>query len=295
MGRRRALVAVNARSRSGGADFASFVAELRGAGLEVLALRLTDSAEVEAAIREHADLVDLVVVGGGDGTMNAAAEALIAAGRPCGVLPLGTANDLARDLGIPRDPRAAARVILDDRRRRIDLGRANDKLFFNVATVGLSARLAKAMDGGATERPFGALAHALTVARIGLGQSFEATIRTPHERCRVRAIQIAVGNGRRHGGAADEGAAVDDQLLHLRALEPHDPWDLVRKLPWLPRPGRHEAPKGVVSLAASTIEVLTDRKLPLTTDGEATTHTPARFTVLPKALEVFAPPLPSPP
>lgn len=289
MERRRALVVVNARSRSGGADFTAFVEALRGAGLEVLALRLTDSGEIDRAIREHTNLVDLIVVGGGDGTMNAAAEALLAAHLPFGVLPLGTANDFARVLEIPHDPRAAAQVVLEDRRRWIDLGRANDKLFFNIATVGFSARPAKAVDD-ATKRRFGTLACAVTLARIGLGQPFEVTIRTPREERRMHVIQIAVGNGRRHGSGmvVDEAAAIDDRLLHLYALEPHAPWELIRKLLSLLR-GKHKALKGVVKLAAESIELVTDRRLPLNTDGELTTHTPARLVVLPAALEVFAP------
>lgn len=289
MEQRRALVVVNTRSRRGGEDFTAFVDELRGAGLDVVALRLTNPAEVDTAIRKHSDAVDLIVVGGGDGTMNAAAEALLAAHLPFGVLPLGTANDLARLLGIPRDPKAAAQVILEDHRRWIDLGRANEKLFFNIATVGLSARLAKAMDA-ATKRRFGALAYAVTLARIGLGRPFVATIRTPDEHREVRAIQIAVGNGRYHGGGivVHEAAEIDDQLLHFYALEPQGIWQLIRKLPWLLR-GRHHGSEGVVSLAASAIELTTNRRLSVNTDGELTTHTPVRFQVLPEALEVFAP------
>lgn len=285
----RALVVVNAHSRRGSEDFSAAVEVLRSSGMEVLALRLTNSAEVDRAIREHATLVDLAVVGGGDGTVNAAAEALLAARLPLGVLPLGTANDLARVLGLPRDPAAAARVILDGRRRRIDLGRANDKLFFNIATIGLSARLAKAMDGG-TKRRFGALAYALTLARIGLGHPFTVTLRTPQGQQRLRAIQIAVGNGRYHGGGVvvHEAAAIDDGLLHLYALEPQSMWELLHKLPRLLR-GKHEGTEGVVSLVGETIEVLTDRRLPVNTDGELTTHTPVHFSVLPGALEVFVP------
>lgn len=288
----RALVVVNAHSRRGNEDFTACVDLLRSSGMEVLALRLTNSAEVDRAIREHAGLVDVVVVGGGDGTMNAAAEALFAVQLPLGILPLGTANDLARVLAIPRDPAAAAQIILDGKRRRIDLGRANDKLFFNIATIGLSARLARAMESG-TKRRFGALAYALTLARIGVGHPFNATIRTPQEQRRVRAIQIAVGNGRYHGGGVivHEEAAIDDQLLHLYALEPQSLWELVRKLPRLLR-GKHTATPGVLSLAAQTIELVTDRKLSVNTDGELTTSTPTRFSVLPGALEVFAPDAP---
>jgi YegS/Rv2252/BmrU family lipid kinase len=262
---------------------------LRASGMEALALRLTNSAEVGTAIREHAALVDLVVVGGGDGTMNAAAEALLEVGLPMGILPLGTANDLARVLDIPQDPAAAARIIVEGRRRPIDLGRANEKLFFNIATIGFSARLAHAMDRQ-TKRRFGPLAYAMTLARIGLGHPFHATIHTGQETIRVTAIQIAVGNGRYHGGGVvvHEAAAIDDQLLHLYALEPSSAWRLIAKLPWLLR-GKHETITGVTSLVAPAMEVTTDRRLPVNTDGELTTYTPVRFSIVPRALEVFAP------
>ncbi|MFS2108026.1 hypothetical protein ACCD03_25605, partial [Ralstonia sp. Ralssp135] len=81
------------------------------------------------------------------------------------------ANDLARVLGIPADPVAAARIVLQGRRNRIDLGRANDRLFFNIATIGLSARRARAIDKQ-TKKRFGALAYPLTAFRIGLGRPF---------------------------------------------------------------------------------------------------------------------------
>jgi YegS/Rv2252/BmrU family lipid kinase len=280
---------INARSRKGSDDVTAALEVLRGSGMEALALRLTSPVEVEAAIREHRSLVDLVALGGGDGTMNAAAEALVASGLPLGVLPLGTANDLARSLGVPPNPVEAARIIVAGKSRRIDLGRANDKLFFNIATMGLSARLARAMDRQ-TKRRFGALAYAITLARIGVGHPFRATIRAGGQTVEVKAIQIAVGNGRFHGGGivVHEEAAIDDGLLHLYALEPHSPWQLVRKLPWLLR-GKHAAIAGVTTLAASEMEVLTDRTLPVNTDGELTTHTPVHFTVVPQALEVFTP------
>lgn len=285
----RALLVVNTRSRRGDEDVTLAVRTLREGGLEVLVLHLKDPHAIDRAIREHAALVDAIILGGGDGTMNASAEALVAAKLPFGVLPLGTANDLARSLDLPSGIQEAAGVILAGRKRRIDVGRANDKLFFNIATMGLSARLARAMRPD-EKRRFGALAYAIAVTRIGFGHPFNATIRTPEGRQQVRAIQIAVGNGRFHGGGVivHEEAALDDQLLHLYALAPQSGWQLLRKLPWLLR-GKHRELEGVITLASSTIEVLTDRRLSVNTDGEITTHTPVHFSVLPAALEVFVP------
>jgi diacylglycerol kinase (ATP) len=286
---RTALLFANVASRQGVTDLAPALKALQEGRVRVLEKSLPDVGQLGAWILEHRGEANLVIIGGGDGTLNAAADALVEAGLPLGILPLGTANDLARVLEIPQDSTEAARIIVEGRRRPIDLGRANDKLFFNIATMGLSARLARAMDRQ-TKRRFGAFAYALTLARIGLGHPFEATIRTGQETIRVTAIQIAVGNGRYHGGGVivHEAAAIDDQLLHLYALEPHSVWRLIGKLPWLLR-GKHDTLTGVISLAAPAMEVSTDRRLSVNTDGELTTHTPVRFSIAPRALEVFAP------
>jgi diacylglycerol kinase (ATP) len=286
----RALVLVNANSRRGGEQAGAALDVLRGAGLELVNAVPAGAEGIGAAIRAQGDRVDLVVLGGGDGTMNAAAEALLETQLPFGVLPLGTANDLARVLGIPGDPADAARVIIDGRRNRIDLGRANDRLFFNIATVGLSARLALAIDKR-TKRWLGPLAYVVTAAKVGLGKPFHARIRSDQGDLALDAIQIAVGNGRYHGGGivVHEAAAIDDRLLHLYALAPLSAPALLAKLPWLLR-GRHNAVAGVETLTGAAFEVDTGgRRLPVNTDGELTTHTPVRFSVIPEAVEVFVP------
>ncbi|MGE3293613.1 MAG: lipid kinase, partial [Geminicoccaceae bacterium] len=232
--RLRALAIVNTGSRRGAEDGAVALRTLVDGGIELVTAEPAGPTGVDAAIRAQAGLVDLVVLGGGDGTMNAAAAALLDTQIPFAVLPLGTANDLARVLGIPPDPVAAARIVLQGRRNRIDLGRANDHLFFNIATIGLSARLARAMDRG-TKKRFGAFAYALTAARVGLGPPFRASIRADGKQLELDAIQVAVGNGRYHGGGivVHEAAAIDDRLLHLYVREPTRVPRLLGRLPWL--------------------------------------------------------------
>ena len=75
-------------------------------------------------VGRHAGKVDLAIVGGGDGTLNAAADALVEARLPLAILPLGTANDLARTLGVPTDLAAACSVIerVSRRRRGLSVG-----------------------------------------------------------------------------------------------------------------------------------------------------------------------------
>ena len=96
---------------------------------------------VSDLIRSHASL-DLAIVGGGDGTLNSAAAGLVETGMPLGVIPLGTANDFARTVGIPLDPLKAAELIVSGAPPDIDLGEVNGHFFFNVASIGFSAELA---------------------------------------------------------------------------------------------------------------------------------------------------------
>ena len=285
----RVLTIINSNSRRGAEAGGAALAALRAEGVKLVIAEPEDRRSIDQAIREQAGHVDLVVLGGGDGTMNAAAAALLDTQLPFAVLPLGTANDLARVLGIPTDPVAAARLVLRGRRNRIDLGRANDRLFFNIATIGLSARLARAMDKQ-TKKRFGALAYPITAVRIGLGRPFHVLVRSAQGVMELDAIQIAVGNGRYHGGGivVHEAAAIDDQLLHLYVLRPQSVGALLARLPWLLR-GRHAVTSGVETLTGTEFAVETSERLPVNTDGELTTHTPVRFSVIPEAVEVCVP------
>jgi diacylglycerol kinase family enzyme len=87
-----------------------------------------------AAVREGADVV---VMGGGDGTMNAGASALAGTGKAMGVLPLGTLNHFARDLGIPGDVEGAVGTIVNGKPRSIDVGEANGHVFVNNSSIGV--------------------------------------------------------------------------------------------------------------------------------------------------------------
>ena len=92
------------------------------------------------------------LVGGGDGSVNAALAGVMKASLPLGILPLGTANDLARTLGLPSDPVAAAGVILAGHTRRIDVGRVNEHLCLNVASLGLSVAITRGLTADLNQR-----------------------------------------------------------------------------------------------------------------------------------------------
>jgi diacylglycerol kinase (ATP) len=230
------------------------------------------------------------VLGGGDGTLNSAAPALIETGLPLGILPLGTANDLARTLEIPLDLAEAAQVIVDGEIRRIDLGEVNGKPFFNVASIGLSVGITRELTHDVKQR-WGKLGYAVaTVRALSRMRPFLAEIRSGSEVHKVRTLQISVGNGRHYGGGmtVEEDAEIDDGCLNLYSLEFDRLWKLALVYPAF-RKGRHGMWQEVRTMSCDEVEIRTRRPRPVNTDGEITTETPAQFRVLRQTISVFAP------
>jgi diacylglycerol kinase family enzyme len=92
---------------------------------------------IATARRAQEEGVDAIVAGGGDGTINAVASVLVAGGLPFGVLPLGTLNHFAKDLGIPLDLDEAVRTVAQGRLKAVDVGEVNGRIFLNNSSLGL--------------------------------------------------------------------------------------------------------------------------------------------------------------
>jgi len=291
MTRKRALLLVNPRSRQGEDRLDAILEALPACGVEPVLERLGDGRDIAEIVARHAREVELVIVGGGDGTLNAAADAVVACGLPLGVLPLGTANDLARTLGLPLDLEAACGVIAAGALRRIDLGVVNGKHFFNVASLGLGVQVARRLTGD-VKRRWGVLGYAMAARDAWrAARSFRVHVVCDGQATSLRSLHLAVANGRHYGGGmtAAPDASIDDGRLDLWSLRPMSPWRLVSLLPALRR-GDHGADAEVDAMRGRSILVETERPMPINTDGELTTRTPARFEVAPGALAVFAPP-----
>jgi YegS/Rv2252/BmrU family lipid kinase len=284
----RALLLANPKSRSGG-DPDTVAGLLRDAGLEPLCPAM-EGRDTAALIRAHAGQVDRVVLAGGDGTANAAASALLETGLPFAMIPLGTGNDLARTLGIPEDPAAAARVAAAGRLRAIDVGVANDVPFFNVASIGFGVDLTHALTRDAKRR-WGKLGYAVAAIRVlARMRPFSAAIRCGDHVVRSRTIHVAVGNGRHYGGGmtVSERSSIDDGTLDVFSLEVGGVWGLLRLLPALRR-GDHGRWHEVRTAEGEEVEIRTRRPRAVNTDGEITTRTPVVFRVLHHAARVFVP------
>jgi diacylglycerol kinase (ATP) len=286
--RPQALLVANRNSRRGAEVLQPALEQLQARGVGATVKDCASREDLSRLILEHAGEIDRVVVAGGDGTLNAAAPALVATGLPLGILPAGTANDLARTLGIPEDTETAAAIIAEGRTRTIDLGTVNGHPFFNVASIGLSVDLTQVLTRD-FKRRYGKIGYALATLRtLARARPFRATIRSEHESVRVSTLQIAVGNGRYYGGgnAVEKTAAIDDQHLDLYSLEFRQAWKLAL-LARSFRYGEHGAWNEVRAVRAKEFDVLTRSPKPVNADGEIVTATPAHFRIEPNAVTVF--------
>lgn len=289
----RALLLINPQSRRGAAARQQVQQELLTQGFDLT----EESAEVPARlpelIQQYRTQVDLVIVGGGDGTVNAAIEGLLETKLPLGVVPLGTANNLARSLQIPTDLKSACEVIAQGHSQPIDLGWVNQEYFFNVAGIGLSTQINRQV-AKRLKRRWGVVAYGMTALKLILQQPrFRARICCDGETVEVNTFQITVCNGRYYGSGLTVApdAAIDDSRLDLCSLELQHWWQAVLLLPALSQ-GEFAEGLGIRSLSGRTIEIDTDVPQAVDTDGEIVTQTPARFHVIPKAIQIFAPAVP---
>ncbi|WP_407899637.1 lipid kinase [Scytonema sp. NUACC26] len=286
----RALLLVNSQARQGEKRLAEAIRCLEELGLVLIQETTQKPQDLQEMILRYQKEVDLVIIGGGDGTLNAAVDALVETRLPLGILPLGTANDLARTLSIPNSISEACKVIAKGEIARIDLGVVNDKHFFNVASMGLSVQITQKLTKEAKRR-WGIFAYIVTALEvIWESRPFKAEIHINGQSIRVKTVQIAVGNGRYYGGgmAVVHDATIDDRRLDLYSLEIRHWWQIIPIIPTM-RQGRHIHWSGVRSLSGEEIEVYTRKPRPINTDGEITTYTPAHFRVLPQSLSVLVP------
>jgi lipid kinase, YegS/Rv2252/BmrU family len=288
--RRAALLTVNRKARRGESAIDEALNRLRAGGIVLEVVESSDPDDLGRILDARPGRFDCVIVGGGDGTMNAAGQHLVGRDVTLGILPLGTANDLARTLGIAPDLDEAVRIIVEGHTRRIDLGQVNDHVYFNLASLGYSVTLTKTLTSE-SKRRWGTLGYAIAALKIlGQARPFFVDFEVDGVTRRARTLQIGVGNGRYYGGGmvVEENAAPDDERLDVYSLEFESWWQLAAIVPALRRgqQGRHPQ---VRTFSARELTIRTRRPHHVNADGEIVTRTPATFRVLPKALAVYVP------
>jgi diacylglycerol kinase (ATP) len=227
-----------------------------------------------------------IVVAGGDGSIGSAAEAAGRAGIPLAVVPVGTANDFARALGIPLDPAEACRVaVAGTATRALELAWIGSRPFVNAASTGLSPVAAR--NAGGLKRLLGPFAYTLGALRAGIGAH--------PARCRVRcdgvdcfdgqAWQVSVAVTGAFGGGAAVEADPHDGRLDVVVIEAGSRARLVLHAYRL-RAGGIEAQRRVHARRCRDVEVLTDGTTGFNVDGELVEARDARFRVQPRGFEV---------
>ena len=286
----RALFIVNPHSRRGREHSPEVRRRLAELGLELVSEDAEAGQDWSDVILRHQGEIDRVVVAGGDGTLNAVVQGLVGTGLPLAVIPLGTANNLARTLEIPLTIPEACEVAVRGARRRIDLGRVNGRYFFTTASMGLSVQITEELTSK-TKRRWGPLAYGVAAVRaLTRSRAFHADISWPGGKRHSRTVQIVVGNGRYYGSAlaVAADATIDDARLDLYSLEVRHWLEIVALVPSLRR-GRHGRKGSVEALRATEFEITTVVPREINVDGEICGTTPARLQVVAGVLEVFAP------
>ncbi len=286
----RGVLIVNDVSGRANEDLEAALAVFRARQVEIARIAPQDPREINDIIRREAPTADFIVLGGGDGTFSRSAKAVLDAGKPLGILPLGTANDFARSLGIPLDLEAAASIVCQGKIRRIDVGLVNDRVCLNVATLGFSAKVAHFHKGDRKHR-LGIFSYPVSwLDAYRRHRSFRALITCDGEEFSMRCTQLAVGSGRHYGAGLTlaEDAEIDDGWLRLYWIEPLDVWGWMRLFPALRR-GTLGARPEVELRRARSVAVSTRPPQTINVDGELVGETPATFSILPNALPLFAP------
>ena len=294
--RGRAAVIVNTRSRSGERAFFRALDVLQELHVPLgVTYAIRDPARLAETVREVLDEgYRFLILGGGDGTVSSVVDFLADRDAFLGLLPLGTANDFARTLGIPEDVEGACRVIAEGKVVDIDLGLAGDNYYVNVASVGLGVEATRALSPW-LKRSTGPLAYPVAAITAFLRhEPFSAKLTFPdgdHEPVEYdRLLQVAIGNGRFYGGgmivASESG--IDDKTLDIYAIDLGRHRDLIGAARYL-KSGDFIKTDGVHHFRTSRVRLETGPELPVNIDGEVVTHTPQDFSVAHNALDVLVP------
>ena len=286
-----AALIVNAKSRRGQKLFAQACAQMEGLPFPVDAHAVEDPDELEATVdRVLAKKPDLVILGGGDGTISGLVDLLVGKDVILGVLPLGTANSFARSLGLPLDVAGAVRVLADGEPRRIDLGKIDDDYFANCAAMGISPQIAATVPH-LLKKVAGRVGYlswaALQFFRF---HSFTLVVGEGKGAARIKAVEVRISNGPFHGGTeVVENAAVDSGVIVVQAVKGPFKRNLVKN--WVASFFRHDARREhTVAFSGRSIRVDTiPSNMPISIDGEVLAHTPVTAQIAAGVIEVMVP------
>ncbi len=254
----------------------------------------TGAEDVAELVRDAVERgCDMVVAAGGDGTISAVANGLAHTEIPLGILPIGTANVLAQELGIPLDLDAACHLLTDQHAQTcLDAMQVDDHLFILQIAIGIESLMIRDT-ARAAKRRFGRLAYIWTALRWLVGyQPRRFTIAVDNQRLRPRASQVLIANGGTLGmqpfrwgnEIVPNDGCIDVCIISARTI-----LDYLSLVWHVVRGQSHRSHKIRCLTAQQTVVISSDHRLPVQGDGEIIGHTPVRIQVVPQAVRVIVP------
>jgi diacylglycerol kinase (ATP) len=260
----------------------------RGAKIEFLQSRSAEHL-VQLASETRPGDCDRLVVCGGDGTVNLTIRQLNLRDIPVAIVPLGSGDDFAQHVGIPRDTLEAADLVLDGEERLVDVALVNGIRYLGVAGLGFDSEVAARAN--TVRRLRGSLVYLYAIMRVLPAFKPHAVKVCMNGTCEDEQIMFAVvGNTPRYGAGIHvvPGAIVDDGQLDLCLVRECTRWDLLTTLPRA-YSGGHVTRKFVITKRAPEFSFESARPLDVYADGEYLTTTPALMKLAPEQLRVIVP------
>ncbi len=232
----------------------------------------------------------LIIVAGGDGTINEVANGVVGTETCLGIIPLGTANAFAIELGIPLSIEEASRVIREGRTRTVDVGKAGQRFFVMAAGMSFDARVIQRMTPG-FKRFFGSFAYILKGVLESLSYSFP-TLKVEVEDIPLShaGYLVIVANARFYGGyfKAAPRALLDDGLLDVLVMKRKRLWNLLTYLVNM-RYGNITQLPDVEYFQCRRVKVSTASPVQVHVDAEIAGMTPCEFECIPASLRMIVP------
>lgn len=269
--------------------------KFRQAGIEAkIRLAKNGTEMTEAARAALASGARLVVAGGGDGTVNAVASVMAGTGVPLGVLPLGTLNHFAKDLGIPLALDDAVRTIAHGSFRQVDVGQVNDRIFLNNSSLGLYPDIVRHRED--QQRHLGRskwlAALRATIAALKRFPFLSVRLSVHGQSLARRTPFVFVGNNEYIMSGLSIGARtrLDGGVLSLYVAQRPGRWGLLR-FAMRALVGKLNEARDFDILLATEMRIGTRRRqIRVATDGEVTVmQTPLHYRIRPGALTVIVP------
>lgn len=248
------------------------------------------SGEAEALARSAIEEgFTRIVAAGGDGTVSQVANGLAGSNATLGLLPMGSVNVFAMELGLPlHNLQRCWDIIEDTNVRLVDLPSANEKYFVQLAGVGLDAQVVKETSL-AFKRNFGPLSYLISAAHIAARQPPKLIIESEHSSLEEGSF-VLVGNGRLYGGPFPffKHAVIDDGLFDVVVFKRLGYLEIIKYLQDVVFSSVIKAPE-IEYFQTRQLRITSEQDVPLELDGELAGNCPVDFRIRKRALRVLAP------